>query len=155
MKKTTITIAVAIMLIAGSVFTGCKSPVQKQEDAQSKVRDAKEDLNADQNDANAEERKVATAEEWYAFKSEADLKINSNKVHIAELTLKMNKPGAILDPLYKKRIQTLEEQNKQLNARIDAYAKNQSDWETFKREFNHDMDELGQALKGFMDDNKK
>jgi len=154
MKKTIITIAVACMLIAGSVFTGCKSAAQKEADAQSEVQDAQEDLNEAQNDANVEEQKVATAEEWSAFKSEADLKIKSNEVRIAELTVKMNKPGELLDPLYKKRIQTLEQQNNDLRARMDAYDKNKSDWETFKREFNHDLDELGQALKDVTVDNK-
>lgn len=155
MKKTIVAIAVASMLIAGSVFTGCKSPAQKENDAQGEVQDAKEDLNNAQNDANTEAQKVATAEEWSAFKSDADLKIKSNEVRIAELTVKMNKPGEILDPIYKKRIQTLEQQNKDLKARMDAYDKNHSDWETFKREFNHDMDELGQALKDITVDNKK
>lgn len=154
MKKTIITIAVALMLIAGSVFTGCKSPAQKEENAQGEVQDAQEDLNEARNDANTETQKVATAEEWSAFKSDADLKIKSNEVRIAELTVKMNKPGEILDPIYKKRIQTLEQQNKDLIARMDAYDKNRSDWGTFKREFNHDMDELGQALKDVTVDNK-
>ena len=31
----------------------------------------------------------------------------------------------------------------------------QSNWESFKREFNHDMDEIGQALKDLTVDNKK
>ena len=154
MKKTIITIAVASMLIAGSVFTGCKSPSQKEADAQGEVQDAKEDLNNAQNEANAEQQKVATAEEWDAFKSEADAKIKSNEVRIAELTVKMNKPGEILDPLYKKRIQTLEQQNRDLKERLYAYEKSNSDWESFKREFNSDMNELGDALKDLTVDNK-
>jgi len=142
------------MLIAGLVFTGCKSPSQKEADAQGEVQDAKEDLNNAQNEANAEQQKVATAEEWDAFKSEADAKIKSNEVRIAELTVKMNKPGEILDPLYKKRIQTLEQQNRDLKERLYAYEKSNSDWESFKREFNSDMNELGDALKDLTVDNK-
>jgi len=65
----------------------------------------------------------------------------------------LNKPGKILDPIYKQRIETLEEQNRDLKVRLDVYEKNNSDWETFKREFNHDMDELGKALKDFTVDN--
>jgi len=153
MKKTIITLAVSSMLIAGSVFTSCKSPAQKEADAQGEVQDAKENLNETQNDANAEAQKVATAEEWAAFKIEADAKIKSNEVRIAELKVKLNKPGKILDPIYKKRIETLEEQNRDLKVRLDVYEKNNSDWETFKREFNRDMDELGKALKDFTVDN--
>ncbi len=146
MKKTIITLAVSSMLIVGSVFTSCKSPAQKEEAAQ-------QDLNEAQNEANAEAQKVATAEEWAEFKIEADAKIQSNEVRIAELTVKLNKPGKILDPIYKQRIETLEEQNRDLKVRLDVYEKNNSDWETFKREFNHDMDELGKALKDFTVDN--
>ncbi|MFA5973374.1 MAG: hypothetical protein WC780_13575 [Lentimicrobiaceae bacterium] len=146
MKKTIITIAVASILIAGSVFTSCKSPAQKEDAAQQNLTEA-------QNEANIESQKVATAEEWAAFKNEADAKIKSNEDRIAELNVKLNKPGKILDPIYKKRIETLEEQNRHLKVRLDVYEKNNSDWETFKREFNHDMDELGKALKDFTVDN--
>lgn len=155
MKKTIITLAVSSMLIAGSVFTGCKSPSQKEKDAQTEVQDANEDLNDAQNDANAEAQKVATAEEWAAFKIEANAKIKSNEARIAELTVSLNKPGKILDPIYKKKIETLEEQNRDLKARLDVYETNNSDWETFKREFNRDMDELGKALKDLTVDNNK
>ena len=155
MKKTTITLFAAAMFVAGSVFTSCKSPAQKEEAAQAEVMDAQQDLDEAVNDANAESQKVATAEEWDAFKIDANEKIKSNDARIAELTIKLNKPGVILDPLYKKRIQTLEQQNKDLTARLDVYEKHNSDWETFKREFNHDMDELGQAIKDITVDNKK
>lgn len=155
MKKTIITLAVSSMLIAGSVFTSCKSPAQKEDAAQKEVNNAQEDLNDAQNKANTEEQKVATAEEWAAFKVDAEAKIKNNEAHIAELTVKLNKPGKILDPIYKKRIETLEEQNRDLKVRLDVYEKNNSDWETFKREFNHDMDELGKALKDLTVDNKK
>jgi phage-related minor tail protein len=33
--------------------------------------------------------------------------------------------------------------------------KNQSDLESFKQEYNHDMEELGEALKDFRVNNKK
>ena len=42
-----------------------------------------------------------------------------------------------------------------MNARIAAYDKSQSDWESFKREFSHDMDGLGQAINDLTVNNKK
>jgi len=154
MKKSIITIAIASMIIAGSAFTSCKSPAEKADDAQADVQDARKDLNEAQNDANTKTENVATAEEWQLFKSEAEAKIRSNEVRINELTIQMNKPGKVFDDLYKKRIQTLEQQNRDLKNRIDAYDKSHTDWETFKREFNHDMDELGEALKNLTVSNK-
>jgi len=39
---------------------------------------------------------------------------------------------------------------------LDSYKNDaDSDWQSFKREFNHDMDELGHSLKDFTVDNKK
>jgi hypothetical protein len=67
----------------------------------------------------------------------------------------MNKPGEILDPLYSKRITTLEQQNKDLRVKLYAYEKSQSNWESFKREFNSDMDAIGEAFKNLTVDNKR
>jgi len=141
--------------MAGTIFTGCQSSVQKQEAAKAKVQDARQDLNEAQKDANAIGREVATAEEWATFKSESEVKIRDNEIRITELNVKMNKPGETFDDLYKKKIANLELQNKEMRTRLIDYEKSQSNWESFKREFNHDMDELGKALKDLTVDNKK
>jgi len=138
----------------GTLFTGCQSPAQKEEAARNNVLEAKQDLKEVQNDANAEAKKVANAQEWETFKNDAELIIRNNEIRIAELKVKLNKPGTTLDPIYEKKIELLEQQNKDLKKRIEDYEKNQSDWETFKREFNHDMEELGKALKDLTVDNK-
>jgi len=154
MNKTIITLAVTSMLVAGSVFTSCKSPAQKEDAAQANVENAKQDLNAAQVKADAASLKVATAEEWTAFKNESEIKIRDNEIRIAELKAKMKKPGKVFDSMYEKKIDKLEQQNRDLRLRMDTYEKSQSDWETFKSEFNHDMDELGKALKDLTVDNK-
>ena len=133
MKKTILILVVTSAFIAGTTFTGCQSSTQKQEAAQV----------------------VATAEEWKTFKSESEQRINANEVRIAELKVKMNKPGEILDPLYANKIATLEQQNKDLRAKLYAYEKSQSNWESFKREFNSDMDAIGEAFKNLTVDNKR
>jgi len=57
--------------------------------------------------------------------------------------------------MYEKRIANLEEKNKNLQLKLDGYETNQSDWESFKSEFKHDMDEFGQAFRDITVDNKK
>jgi len=141
--------------MAVTIFTSCRSSVQKQEAAQVKVQDAKQELNTAQKDANAAAMVVATAEEWEAFRNESELKIKANEIRITELNVKMKKPGEIFDEIYEKKITNLEQQNREMRARLVAYEKSQSNWESFKREFNHDMDEIGQALKDLTVDNKK
>lgn len=154
MKKTIFTLAVTA-IIAGTILISCQTSTQKQETAQLKVQDAREDLNSAKKNANEAAQKVATAEEWKTFKSESELKINANEIRITELKVKMNKPGEILDPLYAKKISTLEQQNRDLRAKLYAYEKSQSNWESFKREFNSDMDAIGEAFKNLTVDNKR
>jgi hypothetical protein len=155
MKKTIFILAISITIMAVTIFSSCQSSVQKQEAAQDKVQDARKDLNAAQKDANALGQELATAEEWAIFKSESELKIRDNEIRITELNVKMKKPGEIFDALYAKKIANLELQNKEMRARLIAYEKSQSNWESFKREFNHDMDAIGLALKDLTVDNKK
>ncbi len=154
MKRTIFTLAIATIFILVTVFAGCSSPAQKKEAAEAKLQDAEQNLEAVQNDAEAQ--KVATAEEWKMFKSETDLKIKKNEIRIAELRLKMKKPGIIdLDAVYEKRIETLEQKNKDLKTRMDNYETRQSDWEAFQKEFNKDMNDLGQSLTDFTVEHKK
>ena len=51
-------------------------------------------------------------------------------------------------------IDALEERNETLKNKISDYENNQTDWESFKREFNSDMSELGNALKDLTVNNK-
>lgn len=49
----------------------------------------------------------------------------------------------------------MEQKNKELKVKIDSYKNDvNSDWKAFKKEFNHDMDQLGKSLKDFTVDNK-
>jgi len=154
MKKIILTLVVATAFLTGTILTGCQSSAQKEASARDKLQEAKQDLKNVQKDANAEAQKLANAKEWETFKSDAEITIRNNEIRIADLRVKLNKQGTMLDPMYEKKIETLEQQNKDLKKRIEDYEKSQSDWETFKREFNHDMDELGKALKDLTVDNK-
>jgi flagellar biosynthesis GTPase FlhF len=154
MKKSTYNLAIT-MLIAGSVFTSCESQAQKDEKEKNRIETEQKELNERKIEVNAAAQKVADAEEWKQFKAASELKIKENEIRIDELKLKKSKPGKMLDELYQNRIEALVTRNKELKERIYSYEKNQSDWEVFKSEFNHDMDELGKALKDFSVDNKK
>jgi predicted RNase H-like nuclease (RuvC/YqgF family) len=154
MKKNIFSLAVTITIIAGTIFASCQSATQKQEATQEKVQEARKDLNEAKKDANEAAMVVATAEEWKTFRNESELKIRENEIRITELNAKMKKPGEIFDALYQKKIVNLEQQNRDMRARLDVYEKNQSNWESFKREFNHDMDAIGTSLKDLAVNNK-
>ena len=155
MKKVIFICTLITTIFAGMIFTSCESSTQKVEDAQANVEEAKKDLKEARQDAVAVAQKTADAEAWKTFKSESELKIRGNETRIAELKEKMKTSGKTLDEVITKKIDQLEQKNKDLKAKMVAYEKEQSDWESFKREFNHDMDELGKALKEFTINNKQ
>lgn len=152
MKKVIFICTLITTILAGMVFTGCESPAQKTDNAQANVQEAEQDLKDAQKDAAEVAQK--NAEAWQTFKTESEVKIRANEIRITELKEKMKTSGKTPDKVYAKNIDLLEQNNKNLNARMVAYEKEQSDWQSFKREFNHDMDELGKALKDFTINNK-
>lgn len=149
MKKTMLSITVATFMLAGTAaFTSCSSPAQKEENAKEEVVDAKQDLAEAQHDAANASMQAASDEEWQAFKSETNAKIDANQALIGELRKKKRKAdNEMTEDAYKAKIDELQEHNKQLRDRLDAYESNKSDWNTFRTQYNSDMDELGTSLK--------
>lgn len=154
MKNKLFILLVAASFVAGTIFTGCQSSASKEEAARAKVDEAEQALVDAQQDADIEAQKVASAEEWLAFKIESEVKISEYEIRIKALKTQMKKPGKTFDDLNKQRIEQLEQKIADLKTRMNDYEKNQTGWESFKREFNHDMDELGTALKDLTVDNK-
>lgn len=154
MKKSILVLAAATF-IAGNVFTSCKSNTEKEEDAIENVQDAKENLEAVTEDINNDAITKANDAEWQTFKAEANKTIAENEARIVELKKAINKPGTTFDATYKKNIEVLQEKNTALKTKISNYENNQTDWASFKREFESDITEIGSALKDLTVNNKK
>lgn len=91
-----------------------------------------------------------------AYKEEQLERIKENEEHIATLKRERDSAKGKVDDAYDKRIEKLEASNAELKRRITTYNEtDKSKWEEFKREFSHDMDELGQALKDMFRDNSR
>ena len=113
--------------MAGIMFPGYQSSTQKKEDAQTKVQDARQDLNAAQKDTNAKVQKVATDKEWKTFnKSNFEQKIKANERRITKLNVKLGKPSELFDGFYTEKIANLEKENEFMKSRLEAYSKSQS-----------------------------
>ena len=154
MKKTIFFLAITTIIV-GTTVVGCKSTTKEEIESQEKVDVAEQNLK-DAKDSLVVAKKEATAEEWQTFKNQTDSVISYNEAQIAELKLKMQKTGKSVDAKYQKNIDILEQKNKDLKVKVDTYKNDaNSDWQSFKREFNHDMDEIGQAFKDLTVDNKK
>ncbi|MFM9986408.1 MAG: hypothetical protein ACKVOK_14305 [Flavobacteriales bacterium] len=167
--KTVIFLTTSALVACFVLLIGCESSEKKQDAAKENVIDAQKDLKS------AEEELIETQQsssvnpnytltpaqkevrsaEWKIYKANADAKIADNDAQILELKVKMKKPGQTWDDVYAKRIEKLEAQNNALRVKINTYDPEKSDWETFKREFNHDMDSFGQAFKDLTTNNAK
>jgi len=102
-----------------------------------------------------EEAKRDSVAEYKKFRKECDEKIANNKKKIAELKTKKSNESKEVKEKYNKKVADLEQKNEALNKKAAAYDANNNGWTSFKREFNHDMDEIGSALKDLTVDNKK
>lgn len=127
-----------LAIVAGTIFASCKSAAQKETRAKENVVEAKQDL---------KDTKNANAAEWKVFKAESEAKILDNETRIAELKVKMNKPGNTFDGLYRTRIEKLEAKNTELKSKLKNYDGNETQWKTFKSDFNRDMNEIGNNIK--------
>lgn len=151
MKKSIFMLAI----MASTFFISCKNNTEKEAEAVEDVVEATDDLNKVNEDINKDAATKANDAEWQTYKAEANKTIAENQTRISELQMAMNKPGKTFDEAYKKSIESLSEKNTALKVKIGDYENNQTDWETFKREFNSDMEGLGQAMKDLTVNNKK
>jgi chromosome segregation ATPase len=142
-------------LFAATLVTSCDSAAQKVDNAQTQVQDANRNLKSVQAKADDDAQKSANTQEWKVFKAESDAQIKENEAAIANLRVKLKTSGKILDVVYSKKIEALGNKNRTMKERMDNYEKSISNWESFKREFNHDMTELGKALKDLAVNNTK
>ncbi len=140
----------AITLITGVSLVSCNNST---EDGTTE-NDTKKDTVVIEEKNDVVTIRVATSEEWAAYKADVEAKIEANEKRIAELKAKINKPGKLLDKVRAERIEALEQRNRDLRLKITAYETNKTDWEKFKEEVNHDLDELGKAINDIFTDNK-
>lgn len=151
MKKSIFIVA----LLAGIVLISCKSNTEKEADAMEDVQEANENMDSISDDVKNDAISKANDIEWQTYKSEANNTINTNEERIAELKIAIKKTGNTFDASYRKSINDLENKNASLKNKISDYENNQTDWASFKREFDSDMTELGQAFKDLTVNNKK
>jgi hypothetical protein len=134
-----------IVLIAGSILTGCNSNREnKVEDSKENVQKASQDL---------KDAQVQYDKEWQQFKSDADLKISANEKSIAEFKVKIKTENRKYKAKYQEEVVVLEQKNSELKRKIGEYKYESKDkWEEFKRGFNNDMDVVGKSITNFFSD---
>ena len=145
MKKSTLLLA-SILFLTLSITQACQSSAKKVENAEDNVLDAKKDLNESQNDLVI--ARNDSINDYMLFKKEAEMKIIAQEKNIADFKARIAKEKKEVKADYQKKLTDLENKNTDLKKNLaDLKDDGQNKWISFKKEFNHDMDELGQALK--------
>jgi hypothetical protein len=142
---------ILIFTVSGVVLlTGLNASAQenkKAAEARKDLEQAKKDLRIAKDDSIADYQK---------FKVDSELKIIDNKKKIAELKAKKSVENKEVKEKYDKKVLALEEKNNDLKKKLDASNTVKSTaWSSFKREFNHDIEELGRAFKDIGINNEK
>jgi phosphoenolpyruvate-protein kinase (PTS system EI component) len=146
MKKPVIALAFASLFLSLNL-TSCSSPADDVSDAQEEVDDAQNELDV----ANMELDK-----DMKAFRKKTFDKIADNKVQIAELKLAIEKDKSAMKTIHQKQIVELQARNNDLKMRLDNYkGEGEDKWEDFKKELDHDMNEIGNSLKDLTVSNTK
>ena len=146
MKNKILTLAMTgAIAIVGLSATAQES--KKAADARKEVASAKKDLR---------EAKIDSAADFQKFKKEAEGKIKENQMKITELKAKKSNDSKEVKAKYDKKVFALEKKNNELKSKIKKSSGTKTDmWTSFKREFTHDMEELGHAFKDLAVDNTK
>jgi len=159
---------IIVILLAMTTFTvSCSQPSNREPTAvKENLKEAKDDLK-NAAEVKTEAAKAKTAAEWKYFKSESDNTILAmeNDLKNAESRLekatKSEKKNLIQEyDKAKSDFGQLKENLQRENAEFEKSMNNVGDdfsekSESFKREFKHDMDKVGGALKNLFNNNVK
>ncbi|MCE3280616.1 MAG: hypothetical protein K0S44_2807 [Bacteroidetes bacterium] len=137
--KTNAIIVAAITGMAAISFSSCQTKEQKLENAQEKVVEANEDLREAQRE----------------FREESENRLRENDMSFETYRSDIKNEKEEQRVMYERRIDSLEQRNKDLRVRLNQDYDNNDNWETFKREFNHDMEEIKNSLKDIRKNNVK
>lgn len=160
------TLAFAIMaFMAGIILTSCgKSSNQDAKAVKEDVKELSKDLKQGAKDT-SKEIKTAVIANWEAFKTTSETAIENTERDINVLREKIAKASKKEQERLTVEVDKLEQKSKALKEKLaqrgrefkqDIVEFNKSTMESekrFEREFNHDMEELGTALKDLFKDN--
>lgn len=140
--------------ISGVLLSGCSSPATKVENAKEEVADASKELSIANN--NLDEANLAYKADIENYRQATADKIAANEKSIAEFNTRVDLQKKEAKAEYKMKIAELEKKNSDMKKKMDEYKEDGKDnWEKFKTEFSHDMDELGNAFRDLTIKNTK
>jgi len=153
MKKAILILTSGVLLTIAIPY-GCQSTAEKVKSAEDKVQDAKKDLADSKTDLYY--ARLDTISNYEHFKIEAEKMIIAQEKFIADYKAKLASKKQEINADKDKKLLSLEKKNKELKIKLlDFKDDGINKWVSFKNEFNHDMNELGNAFKDFTVENTK
>ncbi|NEW83186.1 MAG: hypothetical protein GZ094_12575 [Mariniphaga sp.] len=153
--KNVIFILTLVALTTGTILSGCQSESCKLGYELTKASHGKQIfIKKEFIEVSTALKDAINMQDWIIFKKVSDFKIMNNDISIAELKVKMQRRGKLPDPVYKEKLNTLENINLEMKKKMVVYADDQNEWNTYKSKFSHDLDELGQKLTDLTVGNK-
>jgi hypothetical protein len=145
--KSTLSIFAITTLVLGMNLSSCSSAADDVKDAKEDVNEANEDL-----DKAKEDLKI----DMEVYRAETIEKVLENERMISEKRKLIETDKSALKAAHQKEIIDLEARNKELKDKLENYkGEGKENWEEFKKEFSHDMTEIGDALKDLTVNNTK
>jgi hypothetical protein len=145
--KNTLSIFAITTLMLGLNLSSCSSAADDVADAKEDVDSANKEL-----DQAKEDLKI----DMEVYRQETIEKILENENAIAEKRKLIETDKSALKAAQQKQIIDLETRNKELKDKLENYkGEGKENWEEFKKEFSHDMTEIGDALKDLTVNNTK
>lgn len=127
-----------IAVVSSLMYTSCKSSSEKVENAEEKVTEAEQNLNDAQQEYQAD---------LDNYRMQTASTIETNNRNIAEFNARIENEKNEVRAEYRTKIAELEAKNNEMKQKLDNYQSEGKDqWESFKNEFNRDMDQLGRSI---------
>lgn len=141
--KNTILILAITLFIAGTISVSCQSSNEKANHAKEDIVQATEEFNQAIKDSIAQ------------FKMKSEEIIVANEKKIEELKTKIANEKKDNKAIYEERLAELEQKNVDLRKKLVDFKDDKIDnWESFKNEFNSDLNNLGAAFTNFFEKDK-
>jgi len=165
MRKTKILVFIVMTFMAGTILTSCGDASKKDaKEVNEDVKELNKDLVKGAKDI-SKEIETAVKADWESFKMASETTIENTENDIKVLREKIAKASKTEKERLTAQLDKLEQKNKELKEKLaqrgrefkeDLIEFNEATLEReirFEREFNHDMKELGTALKDLFKDN--
>ena len=143
------------MLMGGLILSGCQTQSRKIDYAIANGLEATQNLKTGMKEVSTELKNALNVQDWLIFKKVSDFKIRNNDIRIAELKVKTQRRGIEPDPRYRKKLNELENVNLGMKKKLVVYSEDQNEWNSYKNEFNRDLDKLEQTLTDLNVDNQR